>query len=481
MGVAVSGWPLARAVSRLGQLGVVSGTALSVTMTHRLQRGDPGGRLRHALHHFPIPAIADRVLKAYFLPGGKAPDAPYKSVPMPSIEPSRSFLELALVANFAEVFLAKEGHHGVVGVNLLEKIQLLTLPSLYGAMLADVDYVLMGAGIPRTIPGVLDSLAQGSRTELKLDVQGDGADKEPTAYFDPREFFEAGPPPELKRPKFLGIVSSAVLALGLARKSNGRVDGLVVEGPTAGGHNAPPRGRRQVGLLGELIFGPRDIPDLEKIRGLGLPFWLAGSYGRPGRIAEALALGAVGVQVGTAFAFCEESGLHPELKQCAIALSQTNATRVLTDPAASPTGFPFKVVEMQHTLSDAALYATRRRTCDFGYLRHLYQRPDGSIGYRCPAEPVDDYLSKGGTLEETVGRKCLCNGLLAAVGLGQMRPLVGEELPLLTAGQDLSQVADFLPLGQQTYGAEDVVRLLLADVSNTSITASATATSSIVH
>ena len=34
---------------------------------------------------------------------------------------------------------------------------------LYGAMLAGVDYVLMGAGIPRTIPGILDSLAGPSQ------------------------------------------------------------------------------------------------------------------------------------------------------------------------------------------------------------------------------------------------------------------------------------------------------------------------------
>ena len=47
----------------------------------------------------------------------------------------------------------------LVGINLLTKIQAPTLPSLYGAMLAGVDAVLMGAGIPREIPKVLDRLA----------------------------------------------------------------------------------------------------------------------------------------------------------------------------------------------------------------------------------------------------------------------------------------------------------------------------------
>ncbi|MFX4805988.1 hypothetical protein ABTB42_20590, partial [Acinetobacter baumannii] len=75
---------------------------------------------------------------------------------MPSLDPGRPLLELTVVANFVEVWLAKQGHNSPIGINLLEKIQVPTVPSLFGAMLAGVDYVLMGAGIPRQIPGVLD-------------------------------------------------------------------------------------------------------------------------------------------------------------------------------------------------------------------------------------------------------------------------------------------------------------------------------------
>src|SRR5690606_4717445 len=105
---------------------------------------------------FPYPDMAERILERYFIPGGKGASEPYRPTPMPSIDPSPAHLELMVAANFVEVFLAGEGHSGLVGVNLLEKIQAPTLPSLYGAMLAGVDYVLMGAGIPRAIPGVLD-------------------------------------------------------------------------------------------------------------------------------------------------------------------------------------------------------------------------------------------------------------------------------------------------------------------------------------
>lgn len=460
MGVAVSGWTLARTVSKLGQLGVVSGTGLAIVFSRALQMGDLQGHLRRAMQQFPIPEVAARVLAQNFVPGGKSPATPFKISPMPTLRPGPTLVELTVVANFVEVFLAKEGHGGLVGTNFLEKIQLPTLPSLYGAMLANVDYVLMGAGIPRAIPGALDRLAEGEPAQLKIDVIGALPGEEFLSTFDPRAFCK-GQPPVLKRPQFLGIVASVTLAMALAKKASGHVDGFVIEGDTAGGHNAPPRGPLQLNAIGEPIYGPRDVVDLEKIRELGRPFWLAGSYGRPGRLAEALRLGASGIQVGTAFAFCNESGLRPELKQQALQMSRAGTAHVFTDPIASPTGFPFKVVQMPGTLSEAEQYAARTRICDLGYLRHLYRKPDGTLGYRCPAEPVDDYVKKGGTVADAQGRKCLCNGLVANIGFNQVRSNSEEELALMTAGDDVAQVARFLKPGCDTYTAADVVRCLL--------------------
>ena len=461
MGVAVSSWPLARAVSRLGQLGVVAGTALAVVLARRLQLGDPSGEIRYALTRFPFPDMATRVLADYFIPGGKPLTAPFKLAPMPTLRPRAELVELTVIANFVEVFLAKQGHEGLVGINFLEKIQLPTLPSLYGAMLAGADYILMGAGIPRAIPGVLDLFATGRPASLLIDVEGAPSGETHCTTFDPQNFC-AGTVPQLKRPLFLGIVASATLAMALAKKASGRVDGFIVEGPTAGGHNAPPRGPLHLTPAGEPLYGPRDVPELDKIAALGLPFWLAGGYGRPGGLAEAQQLGAAGLQVGTPFAFCEESGMEPEIKRQALELSRRAQGRVFTDPVASPTGFPFKVGEIQGTLSDPALYQQRRRICDLGYLRHLYRRADGTIGYRCPSEPLDQYLRKGGTAAQTVGRKCICNGLPANVGLGQVRAGGGSELPLVTAGDDLARLAQFLAPGYDSYSAADVLRYLLS-------------------
>ncbi len=459
MGVGVSHWPLARAVSTQGQLGVVSGTALDLLLARRLQAGDPEGHLRRALAHFPFPKVTERILATYFVAGGKAADQPFRGVPLGSIQPPRELVELTVAANFVEVFLAKEGHAGVIGINYLHKVQLPTLPSIYGALLAGVDYVLMGAGIPMAIPGALDRLARGEAAELPLDVDGAGPDDAFRTEFDPATLF--GTAPTLTRPKFLAIVSSATLAMALARKASGRVDGFVVEGATAGGHNAPPRGAMTLSERGEPVFGPRDVPDLAKFRALGLPFWLAGSTATPAGLTEAQREGAVGIQVGTAFAFCDESGLAADLKTRVLEAGQAGTLDVFTDPLASPTGFPFKVVRLPGTVSEPDVYAARERVCDLGYLRTPFRKPDGALGYRCPGEPEDIYVAKGGELGATVGRKCICNGLLATIGFGQRRSDGYAEPPIVTAGLDAAQLGRFLAPGKTHYAAADVLRHLL--------------------
>ncbi len=468
MGAGVSTWRLARAVASTGQLGVVSGTGIDTILARRLQLGDPDGALRRALAAFPIPGVADRILERYFIAGGKDPDAPFRKNPMPRLEPSRHLLDLYVAANFVEVWLAKEGHDGPVGINFLEKIQIPHLASLYGAMLADVDVVLMGAGIPRLIPRILDRLAAGEPVEYRIDVKGADRSEVFVTRFDPVAYGE-GTLPAVRRPAFLAIISSHVLATMLARKTDGKVDGFVVEGPTAGGHNAPPRGRPERNERGEPVYGQRDVPDLEVLVALGLPFWLAGGYADPEQVEDALTVGAAGVQVGTAFAYCEESGLDEELKQRVLDLSRAGRAGVYTDAVASPTGFPFKVVPMAGTMSEADVYASRDRICDLGYLRSAYRKEDGSVGWRCPSEPVKEYLRKGGDEAETCGRKCLCNALMANIGLGQVRRRTGtRELPLVTSGDDVANVARFLRPGTTTYRAADVVAHLLAGVPSVS-------------
>jgi nitronate monooxygenase len=463
MGAAVSDWRLANAVSAYGQLGVVSGTALDIILARRLQMGDPGGHMRRALAAFPFPDLARQIIDKYFVEGGKGDDDRFITKPMVSERPSEKTEALIVVANFVEVFLAKEGHGNPVGINFLEKIQVPTLPSLYGAMLAGVDYILMGAGIPKAIPGILDRLAEGFDVEMRIDVKGATDKGDPFVRFSPANFAK-DLLSKLPRPDFLAIVSSHVLARMLATKSSGEVNGFVVELPVAGGHNAPPRAKGEFNEIGEPVYGERDVPDLDVIKELGKPFWIAGGYGEPEQVTSALAAGATGVQVGTAFAYCNESGFTREVKDTVIERSRTGDIEVFTDAIASPTGFPFKVVQLDDTLSNPRQYEKRERICDLGYLRHAYEKPSGSIGWRCPSEPVEDYLKKGGALEDTVGRKCLCNSLVANVGMPQVQRNGEIEGMLITSGDEAARVARFAPDGGTEYSAAEVLDYLLRDI-----------------
>ncbi|MDR3745993.1 MAG: nitronate monooxygenase [Acidobacteriaceae bacterium] len=462
MGAGVSNWRLAQAVSRQGQLGLVSGTALDPILARRLQDGDPGGHMRRGLDAFPFPKMAERVWQKYYIAGGKAERTPYCAIPPLEKNNPRELEELCIVANFVEIFLAREGHNNPVGINYLEKIQTAHLSCIYGAMLAGVGYVIMGAGIPLKIPGVLDRYVNHESAEYAIHVHGSQEGDDVTMHFNPRDFMEVELGP-LTRPKFLPIVSSNTLAVTMLKKANGRVDGLVIETRVAGGHNAPPRGKQVLSDVGEPVYGERDSIDIAKLRELGVPFWLAGGYGSPEKVREALEQGAVGVQVGTAFEFANESGLRDDYKAALIAKAILGKARVFTDPLASPTGFPFKVAQLEGTCSDAAVFAARPRICDLGFLREPYRTPEGKIGYRCASEPVSLFVSKGGKPEDAVGRKCVCNGLLANIGYQQVRNGKHEEYGLITAGDDIDCIAQFLPQDRTEYSVADVLSHLLSD------------------
>ena len=294
-----------------------------------------------------------------------------------------------------------------------------------------------------------------------LTVAVEGSQERHTVAFDPTGL--AGPAPRrLARPCFLAIIASTVLAQYLHRSSATRPDGFVLETHRAGGHSAPPRRRNPLNDEGEPVYGPRDGIDIAKVAALGAPFWLAGGRATPQGLAAARGEGAVGVQAGTAFALARESGLTPGLRQRLLARGAAGTLRVRNDPLASPTGFPFKVARLPNTLSTEGEFALRTRLCDLGFLRTPFLKDNGAIGYRCPAEPVDAYVRKGGAKEDTDGRRCLCNALTANVGLQQHRPDGYVEPPLLTLGQDLDFLPDLLRRAGTDFSAADVVDYLLS-------------------
>ena len=457
MGIGVSSVQMARSVANMGQLGVVSGTAIDSVFARRLQDGDEDGDIRWALTKFPDQECVAEILARYFVEGGREESASYLDVPKLSLTPTPFATKMLIASSFVEVTLAKRGTEGLIGINFLEKIQLATPASVFGAILADVDYILMGAGIPADIPQLIRDLLEGKKIEFKIKVEG--ADKAHTLHFDPA-IIKGVEHSSLRRPHFLAIVSSHILANYLARDEATRPDGFVIEGPTAGGHNAPPRSKDSIAPDGQVAFSEKDLADIEKVKAVGLPFWLAGGYGTPAKVKEARDMGAVGVQVGSLFALSRESGITDELRDEVLRGLVEGTLEIRTEPKTSATGFPFKVVEINGTATDSDVYEARSRKCDLGYLRSPFLRPDGGIGYRCSGEPINTFEFKGGAVGESENVKCLCNALMANIGLGQVRWGTYHEPGLLTLGSDLSGAAELSAMHSGCWTSADVVEYL---------------------
>lgn len=465
MGVGISDFLLANAVARISRgkvLATVSGIAADILFARRLQIGDPGGHLRRAMKQFPFQGIAHEVLAEYFIEGGKSVTTPYKTVSSLSLAPPRLAILLHVCANFAFVWLTKEGHANPVSINWLEKMQTRHLASIYGAMLAGVDAVTMGAGIGDQVPDVLDAYARGEAAEYRVTVTNCPTGRI-TMRFDPAEFF-AQPLPKLQRPAFIPIISSDCLASIMIRqmKKKNMVDaiqGFVVEGPAAGGHNAPPRKDLGFNEFGEPVYGKEDQPDFEKLKALGVPFWLGGGYASPEGLAQALSLGATGIQVGSIFALCKESGMDPVLRQEIIRRWHEGTLEILQDPHASPTGFPFRVAQLPGTLSDDKVFRKRHPACSLRALHMPHQMPDGSIEGRCPAEGRENFERHGGDGKDTVGRRCICHGLLSTARFGDE-----GEPQIVTFGGNASFLKALTSKKKMTYTVAEVAAYLLSAV-----------------
>ena len=461
MGIGVSSWSLARQVAQRGEIGVVSGTAIDSVVARELQDGDPHDR-RSVLRSFPNDEVVEHLIDRFYQPEGRDEGAPYDLLPIHRFNPTARSQRILAAATFTEVRMAKAGHDGLVGLNLLAKLKRYTLPCLYGAMLAGVDFAFIGAGIPLEEARQIQKLAAGEPASLRLDVDTSQVDDPKDTYtydFDPTDVI--ADPPTLTAPAFVPIISSDTLARIMdAKLPDEQVDGWVIEGPVAGGHNAPPR-NKEYDEDHTPIYDERDIADLHAVRDLGKPFYLAGGYGSPEGLQYAHDVGAAGIQVGSLFSLTEESGYPTEMTRQLVRGLHSGTIEVRTEGRVSPTGFPFKVLTVPGTLSEAEPFAARPRMCDLGYLREAYVDEKGRLLGRCPAEPVDDYLRKGGDEAETEGRGCLCNALMANIGHAQHRDDY-TELPLYTGGDALEN----LPLGSVSdpdYSADDVIDYLYGD------------------
>ncbi len=411
MGAHISSANLARETSRLGALGVVSGVGLRQIVITQIRLGDTNAI--EVARTFPIPGYFEELLR--YCPGGDHAD---RAIPMDVPDRVRGAIakRLSTICSYVEVRRAKAGHLGQVGINVMWKCALTALPTIYGAMLAGVDALLCGAGVPMELPDIVRRMRTGedleytpltgTSTNVNLQIAGDNS----------ASVLQNHPVPRL-----LPILSNYAFCKRLLDTWRQRYEcepsAFILENHAAGGHNAPPRDH--------VAFGSSD--DLEsyfdKVLRIGLPVYVAGDFpdgGTQSDMLEWLSRGAYGIQVGSRFALCEESGMRPDLKYEIIEQNQNDELQVDTDMRMSPTGYPLKFVRLPGTLSEPEVREAQRHVCNLGYLMHSHVDVDeagnSKESYLCAAMPPDQLQKRGGDTADGDGRICLCNALLATAG-----------------------------------------------------------------
>ena len=353
--------------------------------------------MRQALAAFPIPAMALRVMKQYYIHGGKAADAAFRAVPRFTVTPPVALQELTVVGAFCEVWLAKQEHTGPVGINFLRKIEIPLPFGLLGAMLAGVDYVLIGAGQPGGDPRRDPRAVPGRGRRVRRARPGPALRRRPgRPCAAARPSSSATPVATCPCPGSWPSSRPLDLAAGLAGDPATRPFGFIVEGPSAGGHNAPAarpatgRRARPAGLRRARHRRPRRRSPRSACRS-GWPARTAPprAWPRPGPPAPRASRSAPPSPTA------QESGLADSLKRQVLAEVLAGTLDVRSDWRASPTGFPFRVIQLEGTVSDPEVAAARKAVCDLGALRTPYKKANGDIDYRCPAEPLADVHPQG--------------------------------------------------------------------------------------
>lgn len=446
MGVGVSWWYLVRqaclAAMEIGLdfLGVVSLTAIGDVAVRRMQLGDRD--MLRALDAFPVPEIAAEIRKKYYIEGGKNKNVPFAQLPLFTLDPSDELIWINIFGGFAEVWLAKEGHAGKVGVNILEKIQLPIIYNLLGAIWAGAEAIIVGAGLPIQIPEVINAILERREIRYKLAAAGDCRGQEFFMKLDLERLFRGISVKSkdrvnklfLQRPWFFPIVTLPAAAKIMLDKVEDGITGFVVEERIAGGHNAPPRDKRaQRNQKEELIYGPKDEIDWMYFAELGkrMPIFPAGGFVSREKRQEYARYNPAGFQIGGPFGICDETAIILPILSALRTLLIDGQLEVLSNPDISSSGYPFQTATLTGTMAEAAVREGRRKRCNLGYLRQPYFE-NGGLKFRCSAEEPAVYVAKGGKLEDTVGKACLCNGLLSNIGLAQVYADGYYEPPIVT-------------------------------------------------
>ncbi|MGV2621956.1 UNVERIFIED_CONTAM: nitronate monooxygenase [Halobacillus marinus] len=112
------------------------------------------------------------------------------------------------------------------------------------------------------------------------------------------------------------------------------MDMVVAQGSEAGGHRGTFLGSERGGMIGTISLVPQIFDQVT------IPVIAAGGIMDSRGVRAAMALGASGVQMGTAFVTCKESGAHPRHKEAILGARETE-----TAVTASFSGKPARGIE----------------------------------------------------------------------------------------------------------------------------------------
>ena len=273
----------------------------------------------------------------------------------------------------------------------------------------------MGAGIPREIPGVLDALARASsRRASSSTSRARRTRRRRASSFDPREHWPSRSAP-LRRPRFLAIVSAHSLATMLARKATGRVDGFVVEGRPRAGTTRRRAASCSSTPDGEPSTASATSSTSAKIRELGLPFWLAGGAGTPE--AAGGARRGRGRRAGRhAVRVLRRVRAHADAQAPRAGARRDGDVAYAHRPARVTDGLSVQGRAAGRHARDRTTRASASATSAF-CARRIARRRAARLSL--PRRAGRRYVAKGGDIADTVGRRCLCNGLTANIGQPQ--------------------------------------------------------------
>lgn len=194
---------------------------------------------------------------------------------------------------------------GIIGVNFLASVTNYS-DMVKLAVKEKVDLIISGAGLPKNLP----SFVKGTDTKIAPIVSS-------------------------------GKAASTITKLWL-RKYDYLPDAIIVEGPKAGGHlgfsldtlkeNMP----NLKDIVKEVIESVKTFEDTHNKK---IPVIAAGGIFDGKDIAEALEIGAAGVQMGTRFVVTEECDAHENFKQAYIDASDEDIDLIV-----SPVGLPGRAI-----------------------------------------------------------------------------------------------------------------------------------------